>query len=68
MRDWEEDFDFDDDSRFIGTRGCRIDRYKPLNFDPNRDKNVEQQIRIEAHIERVQREMRMLRISEGRFV
>ena len=73
MRDWEEDFDFDFDNSIglevNGKKDIRIDTYPTIQADKTKHSdNDERRTRIVAHKERVQREMQVLGISEGRFI
>ena len=70
MRDWEEDFDFDDVSSTSTKRMyCRIDSYRTVQGEKTmHSDNDERRARIVAHIDRVKREQQELVISEGRFV
>jgi len=74
MRDFEEDFeeDFDfnsdyfkDDARVVRTQHYRIDKYRAMTSDSNRDFDTEHQARIVLHTKRVQREMQELGIIKG---
>lgn len=59
MRTFEEDFEFDFEQG-IHTARVRIDSRRTLKYDPNRDNDIEHQVRIAAHTDRVQREMQEL--------
>jgi hypothetical protein len=67
MRDFEKDFEFcsSDGVRVIKTQGCRIDNYKAVTHEPNRDNDTEHQARIIIYTERIQREMQELGITKG---
>ena len=66
MRDFEEDFEFDFEEgvRVIPVKGARIDSHRRVTFLPSRDDDSEHQARIDAHRERVQRELQELKIRK----
>ena len=62
MRDFETDFDYisEESVKVSDTHIVRKDSCESISFIPNRSDNIEHQVRIAAHQERIQREMQEL--------